>query len=438
MWYLQQGAEAIYIARDSTSIQDLALLDKHIPDFAVRKLFIERNNSDEVNFDTLTHFGCHHGNKGDVPEPSFTYTLCTLDYPAIITPLVTRHTAVNETLVCDRRAPMATAHKGTYVDLDLQGSLFFKEAFWALPLSVTMATGLWESVVQWVLWRQGAHVGVWSGKDTLTATPRPSTAANVDPDFIYKLSAVQCLSDAEWSASLCVNKVLVSLNSYGILQAQDTVLLRKWFLRVTKSVPYDLTGEVAQTQCLPSMVKYQPINAKHREDATSVKTRIQLGKKMCTPHLEKESLNNIFNLINNNNRKFDDMLLIVVFNNAFYSTIPYIELLIRAFWPNILYCGPDTMTSSARVSYVSFGANLPGYRRGSFNYRCVVHAYSMYPYMPGGYFITNDDILLLPHLISPLPLDSVWFVQHRVVMDFDRKCPFRDGKCDTKMYYSWI
>jgi hypothetical protein len=300
-WYLQLGAEAIYVARDSTSLQDVALLDKHIPDFGVRKLFIDRNNSDEGNFETLTHFGCHHGNTGDIPEPSFTYTLCTLDYPAIITPLVTRrHAAVNETLVCDRRAPMATAHKGTYVDLDLQGSLFFKDAFWALPLSVTMATGQWESVVQWVLWRQGAYVGVWSGKDTLTVTTRPSTAANVDPDFIHNLSAVQCLPDEEWSVSLCVSKVLVSLTRYDILQAQDTELLRTWFSRLMKHVQYDLTGEVTQTQCLQSMVQYQPIIAKQREDTTSVKTRIQLAKKMCAPHLEQQSLNNIFNLINNN------------------------------------------------------------------------------------------------------------------------------------------
>lgn len=126
------------------------------------------------------------------------------------------------------------------------------------------------------------------------------------------------------------------------------------------------------------------------------------------------------------------MLLIVIFNNAIYSAVLYIELLFRVFWPNILYCGPETMTSSARVSFASFGANLPGHRPGSFNYRCVAHAYSMYPYMPGGYFITSDDILLVPHLLSRLPVDSVWFVPNGYIVDFDRKCPIRDGKCDTK------
>jgi hypothetical protein len=82
---LQLGAEAIYVARGSTPLQDVALVDKHIPDLVARKLFIERNNSDEVKFGTLTHFGCHRGNTGDISGPSFTYTLCTLDYPAIIT-----------------------------------------------------------------------------------------------------------------------------------------------------------------------------------------------------------------------------------------------------------------------------------------------------------------------------------------------------------------
>jgi hypothetical protein len=132
------------------------------------------------------------------------------------------------------------------------------------------------------------------------------------------------------------------------------------------------------------------------------------------------------------------MLLIAIFNNAFYSTIPYIELLFRAFWPNILYCGPDTMTSSARVSYVSFGANVPGHRPGSFNYRCVVHAYSMYPHMPGGYFITGDDILLVPHLISPLPLSTASGLSSKTLRGLlwtsIENALLRDGKCDTKTY----
>jgi hypothetical protein len=131
---------------------------------------------------------------------------------------------------------------------------------------------------------------VWSGKDTLTVTTRPSTAANVDPDFIHNLSAVQCQPDEDWSTSLCVNKVLVSLTRYDILQAQDTELLRTWFSRLMKHVQYDLTGEVTQTLCLQSKVQYQPIIAKQREDTTSVKTRIRLAEKMCSPHLEQQSL----------------------------------------------------------------------------------------------------------------------------------------------------
>jgi hypothetical protein len=104
-------------------------------------------------------------------------------------------------------------------------------------------------------------------------------------------------------SSLCVRKVLVSLTRYDILQAQDTELLRTWFSRLMKHVQYDLTGEVTQTQCLPSVVQFQPIIAKRREDTTSVKTRIRLAEKMCAPHLEQQSLNNIFNLINNNSKK---------------------------------------------------------------------------------------------------------------------------------------
>ena len=82
--------------------------------------------------------------------------------------------------------------------------------------------------------------------------------------------------------------------------------------------------------------------------------------------------------------KFPNIVLIITFNIASYSTIPYVELLYSSFFPTRVYCGPvDTPQdlwmlknaaefygSSAYTTYTGTDRGRKG-MPGSFNYECM-------------------------------------------------------------------
>ena len=437
---MQNNAEAIYVTRSGqTTLNDLILLDKHVPDFGMKKLFVSGNENTERYLDMLPHFGCFPVDNYQQIKSMYNYSLCNLDYPSVLTPL-TFQNSLFERYQCDRYAPVVTVRNGSFTAIQLFGSLFFKEAFWMLPLNEDFDNIQWNVIVQYVLWMMGGHVSIFHGKNELISYPKTKLAT--DSAFIQNLKQLECLPK-ETTTSQCVRIILLGMSKWKILPPRAIELLRKWFFQLDEKLPFYIEFSKESEKCSITNILYQPvrkqapINDNYKYQVSNKSESVNKIQNMCLKHISRPALTNIVNTMQHNDKQFHDMLLIIIFNNAHYNVIPYMEILLRSFYPNILYCGPDHPGSSTSFSFVSYANTPSGYRNGSFNYECIVHAYSMFPYMPGGYFVTGDDLMLLPHLFRQLSNEKLWFVPRntRFVVDFVRKCPIYRGECDSD---TWV
>ena len=143
--------------------------------------------------------------------------------------------------------------------------------------------------------------------------------------------------------------------------------------------------------------------------------------------------------------QIEDILLIVVFNSPFYQSFPYVDLLYRSFFPNILYCGPETLNTTKfkqvadyKVSFIKY-ENYRGYENGAFNYQCFMRAVEM-GYKVSGYLVIGDDDLLLLNQVASLPRDKVWADDAGYIGDFSqmpaKQCVF--DKCERNDTDYWV
>ncbi|XP_025092875.1 uncharacterized protein LOC112563255 [Pomacea canaliculata] len=95
---------------------------------------------------------------------------------------------------------------------------------------------------------------------------------------------------------------------------------------------------------------------------------------------------------------FPDILLIVDFNYpSHYNVIPYLELLYRRYFPNILYCGlqPETLKKQIVAEKLGFPIYYLHALRDIWQtkYECIQHAMKMCDNFTG-YLLIGDDTLI--------------------------------------------
>lgn len=105
-----------------------------------------------------------------------------------------------------------------------------------------------------------------------------------------------------------------------------------------------------------------------------------------------------------------DVLLIIAFTNHHYDLIPTLEVLYRASFPNILYCGNPHesvdlfLRKYQSVEHRSFSF-LPTYTRAT--YECVLGAMEM-NYEVKGYVVITDETLIKTWNIDGLDKSRIW------------------------------
>ncbi len=433
---LQHGAEAIYIPKMKETLRDFEVLNNHLPDYGVRKLLISSDKQIASDITaTLSHFGCVRNNNYDELLQQFNYSLCSLNYPSIISSLVYYDNKENGYYDCDSLAPMVTLQIGLFSNIQLFGSMFFKDAFWCLPLESGFDNIQWQTVVQYVQWIIGGRIAIFHGKNNLHASKITTNFANAR--LINHLQTITCTKNKDINTSQCVRKILQAMFQWNILPKKSDLSLTKWFAMLEKHVHLYFESSTHKVHCSLNKVLYKPsdrtrtVNLTYSPSVMNVQKQVQ---KTCASFTHKQSLNDVTRTMQNNIKQINDKLLIIIFNNAIYDAIPYMEILFRSFYPYALYCGPEPPQRVLNVSFVSYSGNHPGHRPGSFNYECVILAYNIFPYMPGGYFVIGDDVLLFPHLLLSLPSDKIWFISYngRAIVDFGQKCEIRQGRCVNK------
>ncbi|CAH1800318.1 unnamed protein product, partial [Owenia fusiformis] len=105
------------------------------------------------------------------------------------------------------------------------------------------------------------------------------------------------------------------------------------------------------------------------------------------------------------------IVLVVSFNRyKYYDTIPYIELLYRDYFENILYCGPsqppEDLMIKFQMSYVLF--EQPGNQLdGAYIYNCTMQAINM-NYDARGILYMSDDALLKVESLVDYNMSAIW------------------------------
>ena len=431
---LQHDAEAIYVASKSTTVNDLSLLERQLPDLEMQKLFFSRTDP-SINLSIRDHFGCTISTAEKFL--SYKYEFCAIEYPEIISPLISYDRLTSEPIICDKNSPMVVAQTQTYVEMQLFGSLFFKEAFWALPLSPKFDNFMqWHLVIQRILWLYSGNVAIFHGQEKLIGHLF-SSSFDINLEFFHDLDSLNCTGFS--SVDHCLTASLQSLSKWLVLPIEEQRLLNKWLLLIQNYMPLE---QKTPPKCLSKDVQYRPAYRHERRDIVSENLEISysLLQRSCTDYLQRSSMDFLENSIKKSWKQFDGILLVIVFNNAHYEAIPYLETLYRSFFPNLLYCGPDTPQPQAtKFSFISYGGTPPGHSNGSMNYECLILAYSMYPYMSGGYFVIADDILLLIHKIVELPVEQTWFIPKSEVrigeIQRNRECKL--NMCDFYTHWPW-
>lgn len=97
--------------------------------------------------------------------------------------------------------------------------------------------------------------------------------------------------------------------------------------------------------------------------------------------------------------EFSDIVLVIVYNYPFYSSVPTLKALYKNAFPNIMFCGPKKAKNDAvEALYI---------RKGYFSYTCLSRAMEKHPGY-AGYLLINDDVMLNYWNLIGLKRDKIW------------------------------
>lgn len=97
--------------------------------------------------------------------------------------------------------------------------------------------------------------------------------------------------------------------------------------------------------------------------------------------------------------EFSDIVLVIVYNYPFYSSIPALTALYKHAFPTIMFCGPrKTKDYTVEALYIN---------KGYFSYACMSRAMEKHPGYTG-YLLINDDVLLNYWNFVGMDRDKIW------------------------------
>lgn len=453
IYAISHGAEIIYTPSPDA---DLSSLQKP-PNPLLSRNYWGLVFSANASFDAALHFGC----KSDRWRNGSSYLLSRNYIPAIHTPAVMESSLMEK---CPTLEPPVAVSEGSYVDMHLEGSTFTRDAFWALPMNDVLKDEAdktnWSYYVQWLLWKTGRSVRVhWDGVSRKTVTDQ---YVNITPD--YDVTLRECYSTGFESCAIAVaSKLSAKVNLKPALEEWFTALKRSAYSFpdiVHSKTSHSISSSSSSSN--DTSVLFHPaefflpsvLNSRTQKFFMPV-ANLNISKKLfsetCGRRRQivlptRQSFTWEISVdFSRPWHQFHDVLLLIVFNVAHYDVIPYLEILYRSFFPNILYCGPTIpdlkvfpVLEGYRFSFVTHdqrtGDNIPG----SLNYECLIKAILM-RYQVDGYLVIADDLLLLINQLVHFPRNVVWHLPRSELRIADlttlREC--RLDMCDFYPHWHW-
>lgn len=99
--------------------------------------------------------------------------------------------------------------------------------------------------------------------------------------------------------------------------------------------------------------------------------------------------------------EFSDVVLVIVYNYPFYSSIPALTALYKNAFPTMMFCGPR---EAKNVNYTVEALHI---HKGFFAYACMSRAMEKHPGY-SGYLLINDDVMLNYWNLVGLKRDVIW------------------------------
>ncbi len=445
VYIFQNGATHIYLG-GSTKKGSVDASKDLLSLYNSRKFLVFKSGQE---FKAEEHFGCRgrESNKTNMSKKHQPlYDLCSLSAVGIQAhPKVSLHlnnnnnTTIQKSIpVCDPHAPPVALPSGTYVQFDPHRALYSKQMFWALPFYIEQKIEpIWSVTVQKLMWLIGNRLVIHSPVWQQTV----ETKFDEHPVMNSILNFSQC---EQTHFALCLRNMIKFLIDNTFLDKHFLEVSDEWTQCLTQlnyTFPALLSQQRLQSlaQLKYDFVAFQKLHQDfcmqndavlHPVDYTKIQIDSPTG---LVPILNLDEINKIHletcqNYQNTSYFKkvtlshpwtqFPNILLLVVFNNPTYESIPVVETLYRPFFPHILYCGPGmpdlNIPTLQQLKLLQFSfcpyKPTPGvHLRGSFNYECVVNAINMHYHVEGILFVA-DDLLLAPSKIKDLQTNATWYV----------------------------
>ena len=406
------------------------------------------STSDGIMFDVATHFGCNKSSIGKRSPSAMSYSLCRHKVTAIQTTAACSGVQTPDSAIsCDAHAPNVALANARFAPVHLEDALYTRDAFWALPAALVTDPGeslTWSLGVQRLLWLSGNQVVVRRCRTSLSSSASSrlfSAAEQLNKWNCWDTTMKQCILDLIANSSGLLNDSISASYSRWLDALDETGYMFPQFSH--------LFNEECENVILHAVDHSVPVSRQH------------LGPGLYTPVTNLDSVTKLYNDTCHRQNvtlpkhvdvnfaqpwtQFDDVLLLVIFNNPHYDAIPYFETLYRPFFPNILYCGPDTIDANRypRVnrftfSFISYGSNPVGHVHGAFTQKCMTMALQI-DYAVQGYLVASDDLLLVVHTLSKLSRKAVWFVPHVQIGEMSKLTECKRGVCGlpAPVWHKW-
>ncbi len=344
-----------------------------------------------------------------------------------------------------------------------------KDSFWAMPIYSTdisqqAVAKMWSFIVQKIMWLTGQRVLTYGSAPYKQGSTTDKTLPEITQDFI---SRWQCKTVEVFT---CIMEMVKSLTNQKLIDSTAMLVLHEWLHSLTQ-LGYEIkpreSGLALFEDTCSGDVIYNPIDYSqtvytqpHRTrkpyiPANGIKSIQATHSRLCSKH-------SYYNLRNSNNKpknslnipinfthpwiQFENILLVVTYNNPLYETVQYVETMHRPFFPFLIHCGPGVPDMDNTLyklkdfvfSFYSYKPTPEGHAKGAFNYECIAGIINMH-YPVEGYLVMSDDMMISIFKLFDLPRHMTWFLpkEEIITADVQKLKTCRLGMCDFYPHWKW-
>ncbi len=393
-------------------------------------------------FDVTHHF-IHQGENTSDQSHRPLYRLCTLQTPGI----QAQGSAVEAPGPSDPFAPPVIFPSGTFVRFELNQALYLKRAFWALFIlygDTHEQSVIWGLITQKLMWMIGDKILIHS----IAEGKHNSTLSALVEKVQIIVTPWKCEEEEFRTCFLQLVNLLVENNK---LDNSVETVLNKWLVALEfVGYKFPSLNSAEMETCRTNHVVYNPVS--HPQTGTTQKAHSKM------PVLNVEAIQRTYEEtclrqagIRNPTIQFAEpwiqfreILLLVVFNNPHYESIPYIETLYRPFFPNMMHCAagfPDFThppLNNFYFSFYSYESKIKGLFDGVLSHECHVAAIQIQIPVKG-ILVIHDDILLAIHTMVHFKLDQAWNLplDKLFMADITTMKECNGTVCDKKLEWNW-